>query len=226
MKKRLQPRWRSLAILSGATLIVVLYVLVGVRQDRQEIVGNVKSGYRYRFTLSSAWQGDEGHLRMLDADTGAANRLDDYVFKPRPSPLIQWVYRHLLHRPLPVSAEIRLTTYTVNDFPTFSFLHRFQEEYPEPILGNQERMLSHRHLTIGGCPTTVVHLEKTTHGQSHQGTQVLVDVSHHTIVYDLHGYSLSPADDVNHEIETILSSFHVEKVTAPSETSQRFSSSS
>jgi hypothetical protein len=221
MQKRLKTRWKSLLLLCGATLCVVLYVLVGVRQERQEIVGRVKSGYRYRFTLSSAWQGDEGHLRMLDADTGAGNGLDDYVFKPRPSPLLQWSYRHLLHRPPPDSPEIRLTTYAINDLPTYNFLHRFEGAYPEPILGDQERMVTHRHLTIQGCPTTVVRLEKTEFGRSYPGTQVLVDVANHTIVYDLHGYSLSPTDDVNHEIETILSSFHIEKVAAPSTSGTR-----
>ncbi|MCW3097372.1 MAG: hypothetical protein JWL77_2990 [Chthonomonadaceae bacterium] len=221
MSKKLQPRWKSLVVLSTATISIVLYVLVGVRQERQEIVGRVQSGYRYRFTLSSAWQGDAGHLRMLDADTGAGNGLDDYVFKPRPSPLLLWSYRHLLHRPPPASPEIRLTTYAINDLPTFNFLHRFQGAYPEPILGDQERMVTHRHLTVGGCPTTVVRLEKTEFGRSCPGTQVLIDVASHTIVYDLHGYSLSPADDVNHEIETILSSFHVEKVAVPQATGAR-----
>jgi len=48
----------------------VLCVFFGSRQERREVVGTVIAGYRYRFTLSTVWQGDTGHLRMLDVETG------------------------------------------------------------------------------------------------------------------------------------------------------------
>jgi len=212
MRKRRTIRWKSLLALSVGMAAVALFVFFGSRQERREVVGTVIAGYRYRFTLSTVWQRDTGRLRMLDVETGLPTPVDDQVFTPRPSPVLEWTYRHLLHRPPPNSSEIRLTTYTIRDLPAFNFMHRFQEGYPEPILTGQERILTHRHTEVDGCPTTIVSLEQTELKRTHRGTQVLIDVSHHTIVYDLHGFSISPTDEVSQEIQAILSSFHVEKI--------------
>lgn len=212
MRKRRKTRWKSLLTLSVAA-VVLLFVFLGSRQERREVVGKVIAGYRYRFTLSTVWQSDEGLLRMLDLETGLPSPRDDQFFKPRPSPLLQWAYRHLLHRPPPKSPEIRLTTYTVGDLPAFNFMHRLQDGYPEPILTSQERIITHRHTEVDGYPTTIVSLERTEFTRTSRGTQVLIDVSHHTIIYDLHGFSVSPTDEVSQEIQQILSSFRVEKAT-------------
>lgn len=210
-QKRKVPR-KLAAVLCSALAGIVACVFWGSRQERHERVGPVVGGYRCRFMLSTAWQSDDADLYSRDAETGAFRRMSDAVFKARPSPLLQWCYRSLLHRPPPPPAEIRLTTYTVADLPTFSFMHRFEGVYPEPLPGDQERIVAHRHLTIEGCPATFVRMERTIAGQKCPGTQVLIDVANHTVVYDLRSVSFSPADGVNEEIQAILSSFHVERV--------------
>lgn len=72
------PRKKPLIVLVSTLAAVALCVWIGTRPERQEIVGHVDpaSGYRWRFTLSSLWQGEYRPLNMLDAETGRQIGLD------------------------------------------------------------------------------------------------------------------------------------------------------
>ena len=79
----------------------------------------------------------------------------------------------------------------------------------------QGTIKAHRHLLIDGCPATAVTMEMVA-SQTIETTVLLVHVPKHSMTFMVGGMIPDmELADLDEEMQAILSSFHVEKVGAP-----------
>jgi hypothetical protein len=202
MSKRL--RWKS--VIAFAVILVVsviaLCLLASKTPERKGFVGNMEpeSGYRCRFTLSSSW-------RVTGRDIALSpGVLDNATFKPARSPIREWIDRVLLHRQTAIQPMIGLRAVTKDTASWSDF--KYQAGYPELWLGPREHILTRRRLWIDNCPATVVSFELA---RSHPHTLLSVAVPDHSVVFMIRDGNLK-SEDLNREMQAIISSFHIEKV--------------
>jgi len=208
MNSNKRPRWKLIATLFVGVVAgtVALCLLIGKAQGRKEFVGNVDptSGYRCRFTLASSWRVS---ARDIDISPGV---LDNAVFKPVPqNPIKAWMDRVLLHREAARQPMIGLTTVTSKDAENYSAI-QFEAGYPEMKLGRPQRILKQRRLWIDSCPATVVTFGSAS-PRFHPHTVLTVSVPDRSIIFSVMD-GIAQSDDMNREMQAILSSFHIERV--------------
>jgi hypothetical protein len=200
-----KPRRQLIAILAMLAVGVAWScLLVGKARERKEFVSPVdNAGYRYRFTMSSAWKNDI--VRYWD-NIGVP--MPELSFSsPAPNPERRWINDHLLH--IPPSNPDKI--YLRQELPLRSAGVRSSivDGYPEPFDWFPTQRRSIRHFRIDGYPATSdecdiarFHLES-----------LLVYVADHRRVYEVTGVSESANHDQLHrEMQAIIDSFHIEKV--------------
>ncbi|MCW3095878.1 MAG: hypothetical protein JWL77_1496 [Chthonomonadaceae bacterium] len=214
-----RPRRKHLAILVAVLVMGagVAWGLSAMRQKRKEFVGRVDptSGLRCRFTLAADWVREDrlaswgqssGHLPqgLLDIDRFSA---------PPPGPIHKWITTHLF----PSSASQRVVpaiNFTSLQAGTGLPYYQIQSGYPEPSsVPRGSLTYTHRHLQIDGCPATMI----TASNKKYSGSAVMVYVPNRSIAYIVSGYA-APEDMalINHEMQEVVSSFHIQNVAAPS----------
>jgi len=203
-----RARWKPLVVLAALVAVGMIAFCLFMKnaQERKEFVGNVdsRSGYRCRFTLSPSWR-----VSASDIDT-SPGVLDNAVFNPVPqSPIRAWIDRTLLHRQAARQPMIGLTTVTTKEAENYSAFH-FQAGYPEMTLGSTQHILKQRRLWIDGCPATVVTFGLAL-SRSRTHTLLTATVPDRSIIFSIMDGS-TQSDDMNREMEAIISSFHVERV--------------
>jgi hypothetical protein len=164
---------------------------VGTHQKRKEFTGHADpEGYRYRFTLSSDWQSeDDRDLRYGPID----GQIDKSALFPKRVRV----------------AVIDLQTFGKTMLPgDVPILHG----YPEPVGWGKDRLITHRHLRIGGCPATMVRAYWVQGGQRYRETEFYVYVPSRSILYLMHTFS-EPAqyERADREMQAIIGTFHVER---------------
>ncbi|MCW3100611.1 MAG: hypothetical protein JWL77_6229 [Chthonomonadaceae bacterium] len=163
----------------------------GTHQKRKEFIGHADpKGYRCRFTLSSDWQSeDERDLRHGPVE----GQIDKAVLFPKRVRV----------------AEISLQTFRKTMLPRdVPILHG----YPEPVGWGKDRLITHRHLRIDGCPATMVRAYWVEGGQRYRETEFYVYVPSRSILYLTHTFS-EPAEyeRADREMQAIIGTFHVER---------------
>jgi hypothetical protein len=188
----------------------VVWGLSGLRQNRTEFVGHINpvSGERCRFTLAADWKRQDG---LIDARASGLLDLDTFTAPP-PASVRKWITTHLFHSS-PVRGDvpaIRLTSMKASAFPGYLQIQAgYPEMAPRPSL---PYISSHRHLQIDGCPATMVAASD----KQYSGAVLMVYVPKSSIMYIVSGYS-TPQDIalINHEMQEVLSSFHVDQGAVP-----------
>lgn len=189
-----QKQRRSLASIVAVLFVgVPVCLCLGKAQGRKEFVGKVDpvTGYRCRFLIGSNWQEERD---TFTAPLSAYQRLTNIVFhRAEGDPPEIWLYQWSAEEPN----------------PRFHML----KGYPEENVDSPAWIVEQRHVRIKGQPATVGESEILTAGPASRATFLLVYVPAARTVYELGGFSLgSPL--AYQEIQGILSSFHVEKVTS------------
>ena len=89
--------------------------------------------------------------------------------------------------------------------------------YPEQLLSAQERLLTRRHLKIDGCAATAFGIEWKISGRTLRGTFLFIYVSDSAMIYMV-GNCVETFQfaEMDREMQAIIASFHIEKVTFPS----------
>jgi len=215
MSKRSQ--WKSLSLLAVVVVnVAALCLLVGKARERREFVGPVdNAGYRYRFTVSSAWKNDA----LEQWDFMCVPKPELSLSSPAPDPVRLWINAHLLHIPPsdPDKIYLRKELPVRSAGPRSGFRSSIVDGYPEPYYGIPVRYVwsptqhrSIRHFLIDGYPATSdecdiapYHLES-----------LLVYVADHRRVYEVTGVSKSANHyQLHRQMQAIIASFHVEKVS-------------
>ena len=200
---KLKPAWKPLVTFS-VLLVVALWFLLSQALMRQEFVGHVDpvSGHRCRFTIAPDW-------RILDTGPKWIKTSPDSVFFGPPSnPIRTWIAVHLFHE-----SDWRLES------PGIYFETVVEPGEPRLLLG--ESIVTQRHFMIDGCPATVTHSVIESYGSAPQIIRLWVWVSRQSIRYDLYAtVETQDTDSIEHEMQAIISSFHVEKATVSSSAKQ------
>ena len=197
--------WRLAAALCVVLAALAIGLTMGLERDclaadrhrkRQALVGRVDpKGYRCRFTLSSDWRSeDERDLRHGPVD----GQIDKAVFFPTRVRVVE------------IDLQTFGKTMLPRDVPILS-------GYPEPIDWGKDRLITHRHLRIDGCPATMVRAYWMDGGQRYRETEFYVYVPSRSILYLLHTCS-QPAEyeRADREMQAIIRTFHVERVVPSS----------
>jgi len=202
-------RWQPLVVLTTVVVvgIVATCLLICKVQERRDFVGRVDtlSGYRCRFTLSSAWRQYDGPSQD---DLGILSQEDSFC-PPPPNPITAWIAVHLLHKVLPPETP---TIALMMVRPNSTMFH-VRDGYPELAGANPPSPdISQRHLRIDGCLATVV----TQTNSDYRAMWLIVSVPNVPVIYAVTAYDV-PSDiaQSDHEMQAIMSSFHVERVAAP-----------
>ncbi len=205
MTVNLRACWKLLVVLAAVLVMgVVSCLLISKVHERKEFVGNIDeaSGYRCRFSLASSWRVTGRNIAL------SLGVLDNATFKPARSPIREWIDRVLLHRQTAIQPLIGLRAVTKDTASWSDFT--YQAGYPELWLGPREHILTRRRLWIDNCPATVVSFELA---RSHPHTLLSVAVPDHSVVFMIRDGNLK-SEDLNREMQAIISSFHIEKVAA------------
>jgi hypothetical protein len=186
-------KWNPLASLAAilGVSMVLLCLLVNKAQERTEFVGAVDpaSGYRCRFTIASGWK----HY-------GDGNVV---FFCPAPSPLLKWMAVHLFHETADTGTTWAIEMVTETDGRNLR-------------LWSSEKIVTQNHFSIDGCPATVIHSSLDIYGNPPAMTRLWVTVPDQPIRYDMDATVDSPdSDQIEAEMQAIISSFRVEKVAVP-----------
>ena len=194
--------WKTLVVLAfvlGAWAAIFCLAL-SKTHERQEFIGNVdpKTGYRCRFTLSSDWQ-----RKKLLSRVGEV-----WLFTPPLNTIRQRMYMYLFPK-------------TIFSVPSISFgdstsIVRAQTHlaggYPDPNLPRSVHIDSLRHLVIDGFPATVT----TTTTEPLHAISLSVYVPQASGIYSIGGIATGANFALaDREMQAIISSFHIEKVTSP-----------
>ena len=204
-------RWKAFAALLVVVGVVMAYLLIrmGMARERTEFVGNVDptSGYRCRFTISS-----DGKRNTPEGRRQAAPVNQIEVFNPVRSPARRWMEDHLLHRQAANAPMIVLFAVPMVPNHLRGSFH-IVEGYPELTLPGKSRLVTHRHLHIGGGLATVCTLEGAMPSAPIRTSFLLVYLPDCFLLYAVIGSSetldFAPTD---REMQAIISSFHIEKV--------------
>jgi len=190
--------------------VVASGLLLGKMRERTDFIGNADpvSGYRCRFTVSLDWkEGEEA--------TDVNSDLVNVSFNaPAPSPIRTWIESHLLHRPASLTFDQGRILITNSSLKEADSPYHLVGGYPElkPSYGTYP--LS-RHRRVNGLSVTESQLNLT-FGNSYQVRlkSLIVYVPESRTLYQLSGISepsiFAPTD---RELQAILSSFRVEKVS-------------
>jgi hypothetical protein len=207
-----RSRRKPIAVL--ATVLVVgavaacLMIRSGMATERKELrfERDPVLGCQYRFTVSSNWQvtmplvGVHSGIPIGDLSLTAAP----------PTPFRQWMNDHLLRRSSSDPASIQTTSYLLKR----ARIIRLVNGYPEMRTPPQSRTLEHRHLRIDGYPATLSRWEQAIGGKNYQTTLLSIYFPESSAMYDMYGISdPQNADQIHREIQQIIASFHIEKVT-------------
>jgi hypothetical protein len=131
---------------------------------------------------------------------------DSFVFPP--SLARQWIDSHLLHRAAPEPLDIDFGSGALKGFKDFS---EIRDGYPE--LAGAGRILAHRHLHVDGYPATVVRSEWNISGTPTFATVMLVYIPERSFLYVIGGGEPANSALIDREMQAIIASFHIEKVT-------------
>ena len=200
-------RWKTLVALAAVAVvgIVAACLLICKAQERKEFVGSVDpvSGYRCRFTLSSAWRKYDG---LIDCYPPEVEEEDLFLPAPR-NPMMSWIALRLFHHVFPPANSPTIALMRLQ--PNTQRFH-VRDGYPEPAWVNPSSPeFTLRHLRIDVFPATVV----TQTNKNYRGTWLIISVPNFPVLYAVHNYD-APADitQSDREMQAIISSFHVEKV--------------
>lgn len=153
-------------------------------------------GYRCRFTLAADWQsGDNRDLRHGPVE----GQIDRTTLAPK-----DWT------RSAPGPGQIALQTFGKSLLPGDVSL---RTGYPEPTGWRKDQLITHRHLSIDGCPATVIKAGWADGGRHYHETEFYVYVPGRSILYLLHTVPVWPEYDwMDREMQAIIRTFHVEQV--------------
>jgi len=218
MKTTRRFRWKPLGVLTAVLVVVVVAtcLFVGKAQEQKEFVSQMdpESGYRCRFTVSSDWHKDSNSASGVP---GSAFLYMDSFSPAPPNPIMSWISTHLFHQTETAMLPPNISLICPRPHATRS-IFQVQAGYPELVHRNQvnsNRITTHRHLRIDGFPAIVT----TVADKSYNGTMLIVYVPDHSVSYVVNGGTdTQNAAPVNLEMQAIISSFHVEKVPAPTGT--------
>jgi hypothetical protein len=212
MTRKLKIRL-CLAAALAATGAIVCCAFIGKMHERTEFVGKMdpNSGYRCRFTISSNWHNE------VNASPDYPNMIDHDMFIAPTNPMGQWIECHLLHHGMADPPLIHLNTYPGR---WVSDLIVFQNGYPEPSPLPNHQPVPHRHRWIDGFPATIEDDDFTIpNGILYHSVCLYVYVPNHAILYTvlatagpLGSEDRRQIEQIDHEMEAIIASFHVEKV--------------
>jgi len=219
MKRIGRAQWKILAVLTAILVVGATgaYLLIHKARERKTFLGNIDSGYRCRFTLSSVWQWAvtaQGTARAVDPPPPIAVDYAQFDLPP-PSPMSKWLSLHLLHpgavpQDLP---KIGLFSYPLSEFPA---KFRLIQGYPSPDWQGTAPKHTQSHLFIDGCPATVIYLTTSVTGKPLHCVYLLVYEPTRSFLYCVGGNSASNDSAWFHrEMQAIVASFHVEKVPVP-----------
>lgn len=220
MKKRPLPLLSRLILCTVGALAAVVggCLLPGMREKRGAFVGQTDpaSGLRCRFTLSAAWQKQYNRSPL----NGNPFYIDMAVFTASPQGSIKrWIGTHLLHQSAAPGWLPRVSLIGVKATILPHYLH-IQAGYPE-LLSALPPSALHRHLMIDGCPATQIAYEDRdrTTGAPIPNSALLVYLPASSSAYIVSGFTENRyRDQLNHEMQAIIDSFHVEKDTGPPHT--------
>ncbi len=202
-------RWKSLISLTAIVVVVAAGIgfVVGQPQARKEFIGKTDpvSGYRCRFTVSTYWKPDPFRW---------CSKTDfEHSFVLTSSPIQLWIERHLMH----TFTDKEIPHIYLAELPTdeTSNASTLVDGYPEVMTAGMRRLISHRHLTIDGCPSTIATYETTEMpgGLSSRTMVLLVHGSTSAVVWGM--AETEKFASVEEEMQAIISSFHVEKMRVP-----------
>lgn len=203
---------RPLIVLLAAVLLVGSAGFLWMRkmQERKEFVSDVEpaTGYRCRFTIGVGWKHNREDRRFVGSwDVG----MPPDRFSSTPSnPLLQWITGHLLHRPQAEAdpAEISLFVEAIGSPAEASFLNGYPDR-PEVT-----PPLSKRHLIIDGCRAILETHPYSGTSTAHE-TDLVICTPDRKVFFEVISYSSMQGDPADRELEQIIRSFHIEKVSKP-----------
>jgi len=197
-----RTRWRPFAFIAFALVIVVIgAVVTGKMKERKEFIGRLDqaTGYRCRFTLAPNWQ-----RVNLAQDT---QWISQENFSPSPpNPIRAWITTHLFHQAVSSHDSLMITVISPKR-SRFPFVQS-QAGYPELPPYSPRTVLAHRHTRIDGFPATVIRTDAQTF--------LLVCLPDNTAWYIVtDSGTLSNSAQADREMQSVIASFHIEKVAAP-----------
>ena len=206
--KQMAKRWKLITVFIAVSAVVLgACVLIRKAQERQEFVSSVDpiSGYRCRFLLSPNWQHFDSSLTVRPGPT-----LRSSHFTRPPNPVRLWIDSHFR----PNRADLSPTITLFNTYITTNARVGDLENYPEPAVWSSQRVETVRHLKIDDCPATVF----TARAGTARTTGLVVAVPGQSFRFNLVGSTEnSSMPSIDGEMQTIISSFHMEKIPpAPS----------
>jgi len=206
-----QARWKSVAAIAALLTISVVAscLLIGTMRERKVFVGNVVRGYRYRCTLSTDWR---------PTHNGVSGYVEEHSFAAAPSPIREWIDIHLFRQPKPTGNPViqqpRLTLGQETGKGS-GFIH-VRSGYPELDVGGPLKMVTGKHFRVDNCPATLTGIDMSGAGINSHYTILLICTPDYTNTYFVTA-AAPPAysNQADREMQAIISSFHVEKVTVP-----------
>jgi hypothetical protein len=200
-------RWKPLAVPVAVLVVGVAasFLFVSKMRERKEFVSKVIGGYRYRCTLSPDWK------PVQTLSIGSQDWPEQHTFTTSPSPVREWIAIHLLHQsPTTVLPSPRLAFNTTALQTTQEVVTKADPE---------ETLRGERHFRIDGCPATVDRYESSNGVQIIRVTSLCVSTPGYSYMYSVVGYTIGGKTDLRYrdqldpEMQAIIASFHVEKVT-------------
>jgi hypothetical protein len=171
--------------------VVASWLMSRTDQDRKPFVGGTDpaSGLRCRITVSSGWKQGDGFL----------------FYDPPLLSTQRWINRELLDRADPQPPALLLS----NGLRKFYL----RDGYPELKQPGRFLHLTHLHLQVGGYPATLLKYDALGPPPYHC-LFLLVYVNDNSKVYSVFTSAApSNADMLEREMQAIIASFHIEKVT-------------
>lgn len=186
-KIRPQFRWKTITLLAGVLVVGIgtAWFFVGKLSRRQGIVSRLG---QCRFTIGASWR-YEPH----DDDEEF-----DYIYRPS-NPIQRWLEEHLQHRS--PGADIEFTPQPVSPKSA-----SFQNGYPV-IPGTA---IPTHHLFIDGCPATVFTFSSSKTPSTLE-THIFFYSPGNATFYEFVARSYRKGDQIDHEMQAIIASFHIGK---------------
>jgi hypothetical protein len=196
-------------VLGLATIVSLL--LVGKMRERRPFFGKVVAGYQCRFMLATDWEPAEDSL------TVSTDMPEYHAFTKTEPPVRTWISNHIFHRPLSPAGALEPTLMMeIDSAHGRPDVIQIRQGYPEPNLQGMGQVLAERHLQIDGSRATVVLVELALGGPPIRGTFLCVYIpgaSHTYLVGSV--ADLPNSDRSDREMQAIVASFHVDKVSSP-----------
>jgi hypothetical protein len=193
-----------------ALVVVASCLFIGKMRERKPFVSKVVEGYRFRCTLST-------DQNLIEHTSNASEETS--TFSATPNPIREWITTRLFHQPPTVGKvfngrpQLVLVAVTATNMPSFV---KIEAGYPEPDPRGSGgiRTLTDKHFRLDGCPATVTKIEMPGPGKTARATILLVCTPDYAATY----LAMSVAepefsDQADREMQTVISSFHIEKAT-------------